>query len=53
MIPVRNLNKKLVCEIKEDSPCVEIVRGDCKTEILLSPTGKHRIRNKRLKKPNR
>lgn len=48
MIQVRNLNKKLVCKIREDGLCVEIVRGDCLTRILLSPGGQFSIEHKKL-----
>ena len=48
MISVRNLNKKLVCKIREDGLCVEIIRGDCKTTILLSPAGQFSVEHKRL-----
>ena len=48
MIPVRNLNKKLVCAISEDGLHIEIKRGDCLTKITLSTAGKFTIEHERI-----
>jgi hypothetical protein len=50
MKEVRNLDGKLVCNIDYAARCIEIIRKECVTRILLDTNGNIRVKQGRVTK---